>query len=297
MFQSIYRPQSSATLMFLTSLEYYIVVALPLLVFGLLLLSLDHPYFLTLSVLALLAPLAMCVTAALQADIPKRKHTSFSRPLVAMLFLLQPIVRGAARYRGRLEFDQKPLSSHETLDAMDLNLKRSDLNEMMFWGDAGCDRIGFIDRVVDGLKAQQWRFRTDTGWSAYDVEIHGGRWCQLRLTTAAEIHKNGKQLLRCRLRSGWTLYAVLVFWLVAAAEAMAFAFLEQSLMLFVGMLASLFVLAWALTEQNRRLQRIIALFVGSVAKELKFTKLDPQELAKARAKKRGQSPEETQGQT
>ena len=285
MFQSIYRPQSSAALMFLTSIEYYIMVALPLIVFGLLLLSLNHPYFLTLTALALLAPLVMCMTAALQADIPRRKHTSMSRPLVAMLFLLQPIVRGVARYRGRLEFDQKPLSAHETLDAMDLNLKRSDLNEMMFWGEAECDRMQFIERVVKGLKEQQWRYRTDTGWSAYDVEIHGGRWCQLRLTTAAEIHKSGKQLLRCRLRSSWTLYAVLGFWLAAASEAVAFAFLEQSLMLFVGMLASLFVLAWALTEQNRRLQRIIALFVGSVAKELKFTKLDPKQMTKAKEKK------------
>ena len=195
-----------------------------------------------------------------------------------------------------MEFDQKPLSAHETLDAMDLNLKRSDLNEIMFWGEAECDRMKFIERVVDGLKKQQWRFRTDTGWSAYDVEIHGGRWCQLRLTTAAEIHKNGKQLLRCRLRSGWTLYSVLVFWLATASAAVAFAFLEQSLMLFVGMLASLFVLAWALTEQNRRLQRIIALFVGSVAKELELTKLDPKQMAKAKKKEEAE-PKEASGKT
>jgi len=288
MFQSVYRPQSSAALMFLTSLEYYIVVAFPLIVIGLLSFSQGHPYFLTLTVLGLLAPPAMCVTAALQAEIPRRKHNSLSRPLVALLFLFQPIVRGWARYRGRLEFDQKPLSAHETLDAMDLNLKRSDLNEMMYWGEAGCDRMNFIGRVVNGLEEQQWRFRTDAGWSGYDVEIHGSRWCQLRLTTASEIHKNSKQLLRCRLQAGWSLYAMLVFWLVAAAEAVAFAFMTPSLGLFVGMLASLFLLAWTLTEQCRRLQRIIALFLGSVAKELGFTKLDPKQMAMAKEKKRGE---------
>jgi len=286
MFQSIYRPQSSAALLFLTSLEYYIVVALPLVVLGLLSFSLGHPYVLTLTALGLLASPAMCVTAALQAEIPRRKHTSMSRPLVAILFLLQPIVRGWARYRGRLESDQKPLSAHETLDAMDLNLKRSDLNEMMFWGDAARARMEFIESAVKRLKEQQWRFRTDTGWSAYDVEIHGNRWCQLRLITASEIHKKGKQLLRCRLEAGWSLYAMLVFWLVVATAAVAFAFMEQSLGLFIGMLASLFLLAWTLTEQKRRLQRIMALFLGGVAKELGFSKLDPKQLAKAREKKR-----------
>ncbi len=295
MFQSIYRPQSSAALMFLTSLEYYFVVALPLVVLGLLLLSQEHPFFLSVTALGLLAPWAMCVTAAVQAEIPRRKITSLSRPLVAMLFLLQPIVRGWARYRGRLEFNQKPLSAHETLDAMDLNLKRRDLNELQFWGDAALDRMRFIGRVAEGLEEQNWRFRTDAGWSGHDVEIHGSRWCQLRLTTVSEAHAKGKHLLRCRLRAGWSLYATLIFWLAAATEAVAFAFMEQSLVLFIGMLGFLFALAWVLTEQERRLQRILALFLGGVAKELGFARLDAKQLAEARKQKAAERTEAATG--
>jgi glycosyltransferase involved in cell wall biosynthesis len=286
LFQSIYRPQGSMALMFLTSLEYYIVVVLPLIVLGLLMLGLGHPYFLTLTVVSLLLPPTLCVAAALQADIPRKKTTSLSRPLVAFLFHLQPIVRGWARYRGRLQLNHLPLSAHETFDSQDVNLKAKNLIEIQYWGDYSINRMDFLQRVLVGLEEQKWHYKIDAGWSEFDVEIYGSRWCQLHLTTVSEPHKNNKQMLRCRLDAGWSLLAKLSFWSVVGIEIVAFAFNSpQTFPLFALMLGILFLIVWLLWEQEKKLQRIIALFLDAIAIKQTFIKIDPGKLAEAREKK------------
>src|SRR5205085_275336 len=47
-----------------------------------------------------LTSMGTCVIAAIQADLPKKRRRVWSRPLIALLFFLQPIVRDWARYRS-----------------------------------------------------------------------------------------------------------------------------------------------------------------------------------------------------
>src|SRR6185503_7181725 len=97
MFQTLYASEPAQTLMLFTALEYYVLVTLPFWV-----LSAALPYFLLLAVASLMASVGVCVVAGIQASLPKGKRRWWSRPLVALLFFLQPIVRGWERYRGRL---------------------------------------------------------------------------------------------------------------------------------------------------------------------------------------------------
>ena len=94
-FQFLYASQPALTLMLCTTLEYHILVSLPLWV-----LSATFHYLFPLAVTSLLISLGVCVAAAWQASLPRQKTRWWSRPLVAMLFHLQPIVRGWAALPG-----------------------------------------------------------------------------------------------------------------------------------------------------------------------------------------------------
>jgi len=115
-------------LMLLTSLEYHVLVTLPLLV-----LSAVFHSLLPLGITSMIVSLTLCVAAGIQAELPKRKKQFWSRPLVALLFFLQPIFRGWARYQGRLSLRQTPLSAHETLDSLDVK-KQDDRSMNSFIG-------------------------------------------------------------------------------------------------------------------------------------------------------------------
>ena len=63
-----------------------------------------------------------------------------------------------------------------------------------------------------GWTSRAGRTSADIGWSDYDVEIYDTRWSRLQLTTVAEEHPEGKQLIRCRLRARWALRTKVAFW-------------------------------------------------------------------------------------
>src|SRR5436305_13142038 len=92
--------------MFCTSLEYYAFVTLPLFVF-----SAPFRFLLPMPMASLAMSLAVCVAAAIQAELPPNRSRPWSRPLVGWLFFLQPIVRGWARYQARLELQPRSWSA------------------------------------------------------------------------------------------------------------------------------------------------------------------------------------------
>ena len=206
LFQSLYTAPPSLTLMLVTSLEYHTLVTLPLLVLGVMV-----RWLLPVALTSLVISLGMCLAAATQAQLPKRKQRFWSRPLVALLFALQPIVRGWARYQGRLLLRQRSLSAHENLVSISRKQHRHVQAQVRFWAAPGFQRRVFLARVLDRLDQDGWPNRHDTGWSNFDVEIFGSRWSRLQLTTVGEYTQDGQQLIRCRLRPLWTLPTRLVF--------------------------------------------------------------------------------------
>jgi cellulose synthase/poly-beta-1,6-N-acetylglucosamine synthase-like glycosyltransferase len=96
-FQSLYRAAPDGWPLLCASLEFHLLVNLPLLA-----LSVPFHFFLPLAAAGLAVSCGVCMAAAAQARLPRHQCRWWSRPLVALLFFLQPVERGWARYRSRL---------------------------------------------------------------------------------------------------------------------------------------------------------------------------------------------------
>jgi len=266
-FQSIYTSNPGLTLLVLTSLEYHFLATLPLLVLGSVV-----PHVGTIGVASLVLSLVMCVVAACQADLPRTRRRWWSRPLVALLFLLQPVVRGWARHRNHLRGQQTPLSARETLDSLSLEGREESLRLLRYWSEGAIDRTAFLKRVLERLDERSWQNKPDGGWSRYDVEIYGNRWARLRLVTAGEYLSNGTQVLRCRLDGSWSFLARAVFSSIAGALLIVIGFLGGW---WWGLLMILPPLAWRIHLAEVDLTRLIVSFLDERAKEFGLVKLPP----------------------
>ncbi|MDX1951939.1 MAG: glycosyltransferase [Verrucomicrobiota bacterium] len=275
-FQTLYTPPPSFALMLLTSFEYHILITLPLLVLS----SVVRPLFPT-AIGSLLVSLGVCAAAAWQADIPRNKKTFWSRPLVALLFFLQPIVRGWARYRGSLQVPKSKLSSRENLASATRYSSDQSFNEVEFWNDRGVDRLDFLSMVVERLDHRGWQNKVDTGWNRFDVEVYGSAWTHVQLTTVSEALGQGKQLLRCRLKPAWTLFARVTFLAILAAELLVIGVAGEHLWWLSLMLLSLPLMILFMAREQRDLQRIVTVFLDEVAAEMKLKRVEPEPVSSA----------------
>jgi glycosyltransferase involved in cell wall biosynthesis len=269
-FQSIYTPNPGLTLVVVTSIEYHVIVTLPLLVLGSVL-----PYIGTLGVGSLLFSLGMCAAAGAQAEIPLNKRRVWSRPLVALLFFLQPIVRGWARNRGHFLGNRTPLSARETLESLSLEARRERTDELLYWSEKGFDRMAYLARLLERLDAGGWQNKPDAGWSPFDVEVYGSRWATLRLVTATEYHRGGRQMLRCRLNTAWSFLGRTAFWVAAGLALVVIGFSSRFAGAWVWLLLLLLPpIAWRLNVAERDLRRVIVAFLDERAKEFQLVRVD-----------------------
>ncbi len=269
-YQALYRSEPASTLMLCTTLEFYLLAALPLWI-----LSVLFRHLLPLAVTALALPLAICAAAGAQAVLPRSKTRSWSRALVALLFLLQPIVRGWARYRGRLLNHPPPLHALQSLDSLALRDSGASLKEAVYWAAAPVDRLGFVAAVLRELEQQAWPHKADIGWCDYDVEIFGTRWNNLQLTTVSEELGPGNYSFRCRLRGHWSLAAKTLLGAATTLEVLVCGIWGRQWPGLWLLLASLAGLAWALSRERRTLRSITILLLDEVAKQQHLTRTSP----------------------
>ncbi|MBX3734632.1 MAG: glycosyltransferase [Verrucomicrobiae bacterium] len=270
-FQSIYATPPSLILVVPTSLEYHVLVTLPLLVLGSVV-----PHLASVGLASLCFSLAMCGIAAGQAELPPGHRRWWSRPLVALLFFLQPIVRGWARHQGHLRGQQRALGDQENLNSLILGDQGDDLDRLLFWSESGMDRMVFLGRVLERLDQRKWPNKPDAGWSPYDVEIYGSRWACLQLTTAGEWFPGRREMIRCRLKARWSFLARALFWSVAGFTLVLIGTLTGS-----GswlLLLALPLLAWWLDQERRNLTRVTANFLIELAKECQLVQVDSSRL-------------------
>jgi O-antigen biosynthesis protein len=261
-FQTLYASEPALSLMLCTTLEYYVLVALPL---GLL--SVWFHYLAPLVFTSLLIPLGVCVAAAAQAPMPRAKRRPWSRPLVALLFFLQPLVRGWARYQGRLVVRRLPSAPRQTLDSVALRDSGLSLREAEFWSVAPIDRLAFVADCLRQLDLQGWPNRSDIGWSEFDVEVYGSRWTNVQLITVTEGRARDKYLIRCRLRARWSLLARVAFWTLAGCEVLLLGFLGTRLPWLYSLLLTLPACVWFLHRDKRTQQSTMLVFLQNVAKQ------------------------------
>lgn len=270
LFQSIYVANPGLTLLVVTSLEYHFLLTLPLLVLGAV-----APPLTTIGLASLAVSLGMCIAAAIQADLAPGRRRWWSRPLVALLFLLQPVVRGWARQRNHLAGQQAPLGDRETLESLSLEGHERDLRLLRYWSGQNIDRVRFLRRVMQRLDERSWQNKPDGGWSRHDLEIYGSRWAVLRLTTAVEYLANGSEVLRCRLATSWSFVARAFFLTLAGVLLIVIGFAGGTWWWFL--LALLPALAWRLCRAERTLIRRVVAFLDERAKEGGWVKLRPEE--------------------
>jgi glycosyltransferase involved in cell wall biosynthesis len=267
-FQSMYRAEPAGVLMLLTSLEYHALVNLPLLA-----LSVAFRPLLPLALTSVAFSLGVCVAAAAQAALPRGKRRFWSRPMVAMLFFLQPIVRGWARYQGRLSFGPTPIKAVECFESLALQDRPEALDQVEYWSSTKITRVDFLHQILQRLNQQGWETKPDAGWSDFDLEVLGSRWARLQLATVAEPHAGAKQLLRCRLRAGFSLSAKVVLCLIAGLELVLIGLVWRSLWQIWFLLLTVPAFAWYINRDRRDLQRLITVVLDDIARENAMIKL------------------------
>ncbi|HZO84189.1 MAG TPA: glycosyltransferase [Verrucomicrobiae bacterium] len=261
-FQKLYSPEPAHLLMLLTSLEYHGLVTGPLLI-----LSFPFPFLLPIGIASLALSLGVCVAAAAQADVPRKKRRLRSRPLITLLFLLQPMVRGWARYRWRFNAQSAPKRRMpKTAVAPPVS------DHLLYWSKRGFDRYKLLSRLLERLDDDGWENKPDTGWGKCDLEIYGNRWSRLRLTTVSEELDNG-YTLRCRIENTWSLRATLGFWMLAALELVMIGLFARFQPWFWMMLLSLPILSWFLEFEKRATQMQVTAVLDEVAAEFELTRV------------------------
>jgi len=285
-FQFLYHSDPPVTLMVCTSLEYHVLVTLPLWI-----LSVTFHQLLPLAITSLLISIAVCVAAGFQAALPKKKICGWSRPLVAILFFLQPIVRGLARYQGRLNLRRIPLAAQQTLDSLALRHSHLSLQQVQYWAEPPIERLAFVTSMLRRLDQQGWPNKSDVGWSEYDVEVYGSRWCNLQITTVSEDHAIGKQMLRCRLRAKWSLQAKIVFWALCGFELLVLGFVRTQIPWLWFTLLTLPLLALFLRREQRNLQSMLVVFLDELAKEWHLAKVSPDTSSRERTPGKAAAPD------
>jgi len=266
-FQSLYATSPAVTLMVCTTLEYHVLVTLPLWVF-----SAAFPHLLPLPIASLALSLGVCATAGAQAAMPRQKVRWWSRPLVATLFLLQPIVRGWARYQHRLTPRPAPEAARPTLDSLALRDNGESLEVAEYWTGERVDRLALVSDLLRHLDLKGWPNRADSGWNEYDVEIFDTRWSKLQLTTVAEEQARG-QLIRCRLRARWSLKAKVAFWSLCGVELLLLGGLDHRPLGLWLIVLAVPLFAWFLRREQRSLQSLIQVLVDDVAKDWKLIRV------------------------
>jgi glycosyltransferase involved in cell wall biosynthesis len=265
-FQRLYAANPVPPFMYATGLGYHLAVNLPLL-----LLACYWDFFVPIALASVAASAGVCVVAAAQAVLPRKKQRWWSRTLVALLFFLQPIVRGWARLKWRFTFLSRPkMKLTEKASAT----KPIDLPATaVFWSDGSTDRLQFLQLVLRHLESAGWILRTDTGWASHDLEVFPHLWTRLTLTTVTEDLEKGRRNFRCRVNASWSLPARVLMTCAAVAVALIIFNFATAWPLAWFSLVPLPLVLWIIEDQAEHDTRLLFASLRSAAEERHCTEL------------------------
>ena len=251
------------------------LVTLPLWV-----LSVTFHHLLPVAVASLLIPVGVCVAAGVQAALPRRTNALVVASAGGAVVL-------PATDRARLGTLPEPAAiapagaASARVAGIGVPGHRGDvLGEVHYWAEKRIERPEYVAELIHELDRRGWPNRSDIGWSEYDVEIYGNRWTNLQLTTVAEDHPRKRQLIRCRLRSRWSLLARLVFWAVAGLDLVALGLWGLWLHWLALPVLTLAPLAYFFHRQKRAQQSVTIVLLDGLAKKLGLLKIPLGEAAK-----------------
>jgi hypothetical protein len=202
LFQCIYPQRTSDFVYFMGSIEWLATTL------GVLLIGLQMKEALFLGGAMATCSASVGFYYGLRARVEAPYHGIWSRILVSLLAIWQPITRGWARYYTWMQKKRTPdkvIGGTPESKAIKIVWDRPSL--LSFWSERGTGREHFLKSFESRLDQEGWAYSADTGWTNWDFQIYGNRWWQLHLLTVTEEHGQGKRLTRTRLRTGLTTFS------------------------------------------------------------------------------------------
>lgn len=263
LFQRLYAAPPSGISVLATTPEYLGLVALPAVLLALFV----SPAWL-IAVPLLVLPLMVVVLAGLQANISRSHSRWWSRPLVGLLFLLQPVYRGVARYRTRMRLTPAgPPPTVTTEDVPPVALPESNTT-LAFWSAKPVERAGLLWALGAEAGRHGFAVRQDTGWHKFDLELVGDAWGRFQVITAREELEGGACNIRLRLAARWSFLANLMFFGAGLAVFSLVGLLADREPWIWLLPAALPPVLWAIETRHLITASIIAGMVRAVAEPL-----------------------------
>jgi GT2 family glycosyltransferase len=217
LFQSVYKPAPSLYASLPLMPEWYLLIVLITILYGLAVLW--RPLLLTLPLLciAVAASIAQAGLSAARASFASDLRSRISplklRSLTAFLHLLQPL----ARLCGRLGTLLTPWRWHGAP-----NFTLPWLRDFAIWSESWHSVHEWLQSLEAALLSQRAVVLRGGDWDSWDLEVRGGMLGATRILMTIEEHGAGRQLVRFRCRpkcSAKGLVLVLLFASISACAA------------------------------------------------------------------------------
>jgi len=232
--------------------------------FLLLCLGLAYPHMAVLPLAMLGCTLTLAVSRAAHVHVEGFWHGVPARALLVLLYLLQPVLRGAARYAGSQKFSRaSSRGGHQWPDSLESPFWS--LGERAFWSESGSGRESVLWAL--GEKLASFREVQTRVWRPFDFVVKDFMGGLYVFQSATEYHGHGNGLTRFRLRycPGWWGW---VFWMAAVLALVLGLVAGSGVSLFVGAVPGAIAVVNLLAKRRRLLEA-----VASAARECGLEKI------------------------
>lgn len=218
LFQTIYRHNHYGVWAVIMSLEWHFAAA-----FLLLLATLYWPLA-GLAAAMWLATAVLAIRSAYQAPLPKPAPW-WTRPLVAYLYGLQPILRGWYRLTYLLRNRVLPdVSSPSKENRPEVKRISATVRDTYWDSDQYLGREQLLHVMVEEARRHGWSGDFDNAWAPWDIKLVGDRWHDIICVTATEELGWPHRFTRARCqvkptRFGRVLIAATLVWSAAAVAS------------------------------------------------------------------------------
>jgi len=194
-------------------------------------------------------------------------------PLVALLWITQPLVRSGMRYWSRLRAAPPSRDLQRTPDAhrmvREVSFWRTRV--LQYWGESAPSRLDVLRRLSGEMAKLRWIYFPNTEWQPWDLSVLLSWWFKVRITSAEEDHGAGKRLLRLRLR---LIPSASLYLLGSAGFVLCLATALHNTVWSRALMVGLLMILWITYRQALRRRSAVENMANSLAQALGFIALE-----------------------
>jgi GT2 family glycosyltransferase len=162
----------------------------------------------------------LAVDAAVKAKLPKGAPW-WSRPLVGVLYLIQPPIRAWYRATYDLRLWRPKLSQSYYHIKQEARFISSGDRDLYWMSDRGLGREALLHEIVEEGKRLGWLGVFNNSWATWDVKLVGDLWYTLLVHTVTEELGSNRRFTRARITAQPTMFNRVVsvaslIWTIAA---------------------------------------------------------------------------------